>query len=79
MAVSFGVNVSLRELLKRALNVQDYELAAPRWLETQRFDVNALVPGGGAWTPNEFAETLKALLVERFHLRMHYAEKVVQG
>src|SRR5665213_2909728 len=48
-----GVNVPLRELLKRALNVQDYEVDAPGWLVTQLWYLNALVPGGRAWTPGE--------------------------
>lgn len=73
------VNVPLKELVKRAFGVEDYALTAPRWLEDLRFDLTARVPSGRSWTGQEIDEMLRALLVERFHLKVRYRQKMVKG
>ena len=73
------VNTPLRELVKRAFDIEDYGLTAPGWLSDRRFDVRAKVPSGQPVTPAEVNQMLKVLLLERFHLKVHREQKRVSG
>jgi uncharacterized protein (TIGR03435 family) len=70
-----ALNNTLRELMTFAFGV-DNALAGlqitggPPWLDRDRFDVDAVAPGGSA-TPAEARVMLRTLLVERFKLRTH--------
>jgi uncharacterized protein (TIGR03435 family) len=70
-----ALNNTLRELMTFAFGV-DNALAGlqitggPPWLDRDRFDVDAVAPGGSA-TPADARLMLRTLLVERFKLQTH--------
>src|SRR6476646_7576075 len=37
-------NVSLRDLIRQAYDVKDYQIVAPDWMNSARFDVQAKLP-----------------------------------
>jgi uncharacterized protein (TIGR03435 family) len=67
------VNVSLRDLVRQAYDVKDYQVVGPDWLNSARFDVQAKYPPD---TPVETRNLmLQALLAERFGLKVHKESK----
>lgn len=68
-----ALNNTLRELVTFAYGI-DMSRAAlqiaggPPWMDRDRFDIDAVAPGGNA-TPVEAREMLRALLAERFKLQ----------
>jgi len=68
-------NVSLRDLVRQAYGVKDYQVIAPDWMNSARFDVQAKVPPD---TPQEQRNVMmQALLAERFGLKVHKESKEV--
>jgi hypothetical protein len=62
-------NVTLRQCVEAAYDIQDPELVGPDWLETTRFDIQAKPP---AVHPKEYLQPmLKTLLEDRFKLSTH--------
>jgi uncharacterized protein (TIGR03435 family) len=82
-AVSFGRQIdgaqvrftqtSLRDLIRIAWAVRDYQIEAPSWLASARFNVSAKLPD--AHTQKQVPEMLQALLADRFDLKVHRASK----
>ena len=82
-AVSFGRHfdgalvrfnqTSLRDYIRIAFRVRDYEVEAPAWLASARFDVSAKIPEGE--TQDQVPEMLQALLADRFALKFHRVSK----
>jgi uncharacterized protein (TIGR03435 family) len=70
-------NVPLRELIKRAYDLPDYQVKGPSWLADQRYDVAANIPPPR--TPERLQLMLQHLLQERFGLRVHRESQPVQG
>ncbi len=79
-AVQFGIRTfpggrltaytNVRELIARAYQIKDYQLeGGPKWLGEEYFSVEARA--GRDATAAEFNDMLKALLAERFGLRVH--------
>jgi uncharacterized protein (TIGR03435 family) len=69
------VNVSLRDLIRQAYGVKDYQVVAPDWMNSTRFDVQAKLPPD---TPQEQRNVMmQALLAERFGLKVHKESKEV--
>jgi uncharacterized protein (TIGR03435 family) len=64
---------SLRDLIRIAWAVRDYQIEAPSWLASARFDVSAKLPE--ACTQRQVPEMLRALLTDRFALKVHSASK----
>jgi uncharacterized protein (TIGR03435 family) len=64
---------SLRDLIRIAWAVRDYQLEGPRWLASERFNVSAKLPENGS--QRQVPEMLQTLLVERFGIRVHRASK----
>src|SRR5215471_18730975 len=62
-------NVSLTMLINMAYGVRDYQVTAPGWMDSARFDVLAKVPEGA--TKEDFKLMLQNLLAERFKLVVH--------
>jgi uncharacterized protein (TIGR03435 family) len=62
-------NVTLKEMVRRAHNVQSYQVSGPGWLETERFDVEAKFAPGS--TVEQVRGMLQALLADRFHMVIH--------
>jgi uncharacterized protein (TIGR03435 family) len=66
-------NMSVREMIRQAYQVQPFQIfGGPDWIESQRFDVNAVMPKSA--TPTPLATRwlmLRSLLAERFNLGVH--------
>ena len=70
------VNVSLRDVIRTAYGVKDYQVSGPDWMTSARFDIQAKYPPD---TPIETRNLmLQALLAERFSLKVHKESKDVQ-
>jgi uncharacterized protein (TIGR03435 family) len=68
---------SLRDLIRTAYEVKDYQITGPEWLgnpmSAQRFNIQATMPAGA--TEKQVPEMLKALLADRFKLTIHHDTK----
>jgi uncharacterized protein (TIGR03435 family) len=64
---------SLTDLIAHAYLVKGIQVSGPDWMGTTRFDVLAKLPKGAS--AESVPEMLRALLVERFHLKLHTASK----
>ena len=64
---------SLRDFIRIAWAVRDYQIEAPSWLASARFNVSAKLPE--ACTQKQVPEMLQALLAERFALKVHRGSK----
>ncbi len=64
---------SLRDYIRRAYRLRDYQILGPDWLTSERFDVDAKLPKGG--TPSQVPEMLQALLADRFEIKAHRESK----
>jgi uncharacterized protein (TIGR03435 family) len=68
-----SINVSLRDFIKWAYGVKDYQVAGPDWLTSQKFDI---VAKAEAPVPEDrLMVMLQALLAERFKLAIHRETK----
>ncbi len=61
--------VTLSMLIRRAYDVESYQIVGPRWMDGQRYSITAKVPT--RTTAEECKLMLQNLLAERFHLRQH--------
>jgi uncharacterized protein (TIGR03435 family) len=67
---------SLRDMIRIAWAVKDYQIEAPAWLALTRFDVRAKLPGMCA--QKQVPVMLQSLLTNRFALKLHRASKEFQ-
>lgn len=66
-------SVSLKTMIQRACEVQDYQISGPDWIASTRFDVVARLP---ADTPrSKVPEMLHSVLADRFNLAIHRETK----
>ena len=66
-------NVTLRDCIRFAYSVKDYQISGPDWLRQQRYDLVAKIPEGAP--RDQVPAMLQALLVERFKLTVHRETK----
>jgi uncharacterized protein (TIGR03435 family) len=66
-------NYSLSLLVMMAYNLRGFELSAPSWMDTTRFNVSAKIPPGA--DRRQFELMQQALLAERFGLRVHFEKR----
>jgi uncharacterized protein (TIGR03435 family) len=66
-------NVSLKDCIRTAFRVKDFQVDGPEWLDSARFDIAAKLPAGS--TKAQVPEMLQSLLEERFHLALHRETK----
>jgi uncharacterized protein (TIGR03435 family) len=66
-------NVSLKECIRVAFHVKDFQVQGPDWLDNTRFDITAKLPDGSS--EEQIPEMLQALLAERFKLKVHRDKK----
>jgi uncharacterized protein (TIGR03435 family) len=71
--VQFHAFLPLRSIVVLAWKAGPYQIEAPEWMATQWYDIAATLPEGH--TANESGEMLQALLVERFHMKIHRQTK----
>src|SRR5215472_10771973 len=67
-----GTNATVRKLIRLALGVEDEQiLAAPGWIDGERYDIHAKTGSTAKLEPAEFQRDLLALLQDRFQLLFH--------
>jgi uncharacterized protein (TIGR03435 family) len=66
-------NVSLRDLIRVAYKLKDYQISGPDWLSSERYDLVAKVPDGAS--KDQSYLMLQTLLAERFKLTVHREKK----
>ena len=59
-------NLPMRTILLRAYGIRNYQLTAPKWVDTERYDITAKIPPGS--TAEQFRAMLRNLLHERFQM-----------
>lgn len=67
-------NVALWDLVVDAFEIKDYQLIAPDWLKSERFDILAKAPQGTG-DDKKLMPLLKTLLNERFKLQTHTEQR----
>ena len=70
-------NISLRSSIGWAYGLRDFQIAAPGWLESEKYDIVAKAPG--MVTHDQLRGMLRALLEERFKLVVHGETKGIPG
>ncbi len=63
------VLLSLRDYIRMAYKVKDYQILGPDWMAAARFDINAKLPDGA--TREQVPDMVGALLASRFLMKMH--------
>ncbi|HZT37321.1 MAG TPA: TIGR03435 family protein [Bryobacteraceae bacterium] len=66
-------NVSLKEVIRIAYRVKDFQIRGPDWIDSARFDIVAKLPAGAS--QDQIPEMLQDLLTERFTLATHRETK----
>ena len=64
---------ALKDFIGIAYRVKTYQISGPDWLGSERFDIAATMPPGGA--AGKLPEMLQALLQERFEMKIHRDKK----
>lgn len=70
-------NVTLFNVILRAYDVKAFQLSAPDWLSSQKYDILAKVPQGTS--KEQGNRMLQTLLADRFHLVLHRETKDLPG
>ena len=69
-------NLTLRDAIRGAYKVSDFQIVGPDWMSNVRFEVNAKLPSGA--TTDQIPEMFQALLEERFKLSWRREPKEMQ-
>ena len=69
-------NLTLRDAIRGAYMVRDFQIVGPDWMSTVRFEVDAKVPAGA--TSEQIPEMFQSLLEERFGLTWRREPKEMQ-
>ena len=64
---------SLKDYIRIAYRVKDYQVEGPDWISSERFDIAAKLPAGA--TREQVNDMLQTLLVDRFKLTFHRVKK----
>jgi len=62
-------NVTLRDCIRTAYRVKEFQIEGPDWIGGARFDIVAKLPDGSS--KDQIPEMLQGLLAERFKLALH--------
>jgi len=65
--------LSLKLYLGMAYGLKNYQISAPDWMASERWDITAKLPDGS--DPKQIPEMLQALLRDRFQMKMHRETK----
>jgi uncharacterized protein (TIGR03435 family) len=72
----YATNIKVKELIQDAFGVKEFQISgAPRWTETEGFDIDAITGTSSDLTDKEFEPILRALLTDKFQLRFHRETK----
>src|ERR1700736_3041665 len=61
--------LSLKLYLGMAYSLKNYQISAPDWMASDRWDITAKLPDGS--DPKQIPEMPQALLRDRFQIKMH--------
>src|SRR3569833_1268003 len=61
--------LSLELYLQMAYRLKNYQIVAPEWMKSTRWDITAKLPAGA--TATQLPEIKQALLLERFQMKTH--------
>ena len=61
-------NITLRDCLRGAFRVRDFQIIGPDWMTKARYEINATLPAGASM--EQIPEMLQSLLEERFKLEI---------
>lgn len=64
---------SLRDYIRLAYRIKDFQVQGPEWIDSARFDVEGKFPEGA--TEAQVPEMLKSMLEDRFKLTVHRETK----
>jgi uncharacterized protein (TIGR03435 family) len=64
---------SLKDYIRIAYKLKDYQVVGPDWISSERYEINAKLPAGA--TREQTNDMLQALLAERFQLKAHTGSK----
>src|ERR1700733_3738528 len=59
-------NITLRDCIRGAFRGRGFQIVAPEWMASARFEIEARLPKGAS--PDQIPEMLQALLADRFAL-----------
>ena len=62
-------NHSLRDLIRIAYRIKDFQVQGPEWMDTARFDVTGKLPAGAS--EQQVPEMLQSMLTDRFKMTVH--------
>ena len=65
--------LTLKDYIGAAYRVRVYQISAPDWVSSDRFDIAATIPAGNK--QDQLPEMMQALLEERFGLKLHREKK----
>jgi uncharacterized protein (TIGR03435 family) len=68
-------SLSLRDCMRYAWEVKDYQISGPDWVAADRWDIVAKLPAGSS--SDQVPEMLQNLLTDRFKLSFHHDSKEV--
>lgn len=66
--------LSLRDCIRIAWGVKDFQVLGPDWIASERYTINAKLPEG-SFTEDQRREMLQNLLLDRFGLKFHKDKK----
>jgi uncharacterized protein (TIGR03435 family) len=69
----FDCTMYLKDLIATAYEIKNYQIAGPDYLDSARFEVNAIIPAGSA--ASQVPTMLRTLLEDRFKLKAHFEKK----
>ncbi len=61
--------MSMKDLIRMAYQIKDYQIAGPEWMAGERFTLTAKIPAGS--NQKDLPAMMRALLAERFHVKIH--------
>jgi uncharacterized protein (TIGR03435 family) len=66
-------DLSLKDYIRIAFRIKDYQVIGPEWIGSERYDISAKLPEGGK--REQVDDMLQTLLVDRFRIEMHHDSK----
>jgi uncharacterized protein (TIGR03435 family) len=66
-------NITLRDCIRAAYRVRDFQIQGPQWISDARFEISAKLSPGAP--PDQIPEMLQTLLAERFKLTLRRDSK----
>jgi len=70
-------NIPMQNLLMAAYELEEYQIAGPGWLGSEKYDIDAKIAPGV--TKEQFDVMFQNLLVERFGLTVHHESRQFAG